>query len=70
MNSRAEEWEQLPCDPDLERNLGYEMIDLEVHQPEDNSDVLIFLPRDEDLLRDDAFVLADETAVCNVVQHR
>lgn len=70
MDMSNSEWEDLPTDPDLERNLGYELIDLDVIRAETDSDVLVFLPQDEDLLRDDAFILADERSVCDVVGHR
>jgi len=63
-------WRRVPDDPDLEEDLGYRIVDWEVIRArEDDSGRLMFLPADEEMLRDDAFILADEDAVCNV-EHR
>lgn len=56
-----ETWEQLPTDPDLHEDLGYEMLELEVYHTGDES--VIFLPEDEDMLREAAFIVAEEDAV-------
>lgn len=50
------EWEGVPTDPDPEEDLGYEAADLEVFDADD--DHLIYLPQDEDMLRDEAFIIA------------
>jgi len=60
----------VPDDPDIEEDLGYRIVDWEVIRArDDDSGRLMFLPADEEMLRDDAFILADEDAVCNV-EHR
>lgn len=51
-------WEELPADPDLHEDLGYELLDLEAHETE--VDRVLFLPKDEDMLRDEAFIVAGE----------
>ncbi len=60
------EWEQLPADPDPERNLGYELVDWEEFTALDGTDQVMFLPSDEDVLREDAFVVAEREAVCDL----
>ena len=62
-----EDWEQLRTDPDPESDLGYQSHDWEVLSvdAEDGARQL-FLPADEDQLRDDAFIVAGEMAVCDV----
>ena len=63
-------WRRVPDDPDIEEDLGYRIVDWEVIRArDDDSGRLMFLPADEEMLRDDAFILADEDAVCNV-EHR
>jgi len=52
------EWEEVPSDPDLHNDLGYELLDLEVY--ETNEDRLIFLPKDEDMIREAAFIVTRE----------
>ena len=52
------EWEEVPSDPDLHNDLGYELLDLEVY--ETNEDRLIFLPKDEEMIREAAFIVTRE----------
>lgn len=62
-----EDWETLPMDPDPEEDLGYEPLEWDVVSAQSNNrDQLLFLPADEDALRNDAFIVADESAVCDV----
>lgn len=60
------EWEQLPADPDPERNLGYRPLDWEQFTALDGTDQVMYLPADEAVLREDAFVVADQEAVCDL----
>lgn len=50
-----EEWEELPSNPDLNEDLGYELFDLEAHETDENE--VLIIPTDEDMLRDDAFIV-------------
>ncbi|GAA0230291.1 hypothetical protein ACFFQF_13855 [Haladaptatus pallidirubidus] len=59
-------WKQLPADPDLEGDLGYKLDEWDVIRASKNDGRLMFLPKDEEMLRDDAFILADARSVCNV----
>lgn len=60
-------WEQLPSDPDPAADLGYDVADWDVFEAsETDGDYLMFLPRDPELLADDAFVVADERVVCDL----
>lgn len=66
-NASRNAWRRVPDDPDLERDLDYELDDWEVVRTRDSGpDRLMFLPADEEMLRDEAFVLADDDAVCNL----
>ena len=56
-----EAWEALPSDPNGE--LGYDLADWDVITPADSSDQLIFLPTEEEILKEDAFIIADEESV-------
>ncbi|WP_049970213.1 hypothetical protein [Haladaptatus cibarius] len=61
------QWKQLPADPDLEGDLGYEIDEWDVIRASKNDKGrLMFLPKDEEMLRDDAFILAEASSVCNV----
>lgn len=64
------EWESVPTDPDPERDLGYRMLEWDVVRASNGSDRLIFLPQDDDLLRGDAFIIADPELVCDVNARR
>lgn len=61
------DWEQLPADPDPERDLGYRIEHWETFRADDDGESVMFLPSDEELLRTDAFVVADASSVCDVV---
>jgi hypothetical protein len=52
------DWEQVPADPDLHDDLGYTLCDLEAYETDE--DRVLFLPRDEDMIRDEAFIIAGE----------
>lgn len=58
------EWEELPSDPDLYDDLGYEMLDLEAYETE--GDRILFLPKDEDMIRNEAFIVADKKSVMSL----
>lgn len=60
------DWTAVPSDPDPE-DLGYEPLEWEVVSAQSCGDEqLLFLPADEDALREDAFIVADRAAVCDV----
>jgi hypothetical protein len=60
------EWKRASVDPDPVRDLGYELVDLEVVQTRDGSGRYMVLPGDEELLTDDAFIVASSSAICDV----
>ena len=61
------EWERKPTNPDLKRDLGYEMLDWEVIQSEQgNRKLLLFLPSDKDMLKDNAFMVVESSGVCEL----
>jgi len=68
--SRAE-WELLSADPDPAVDLGYVGTEWDVIRTDRkrNSHVL-FLPKDEQLLRQEAFVIAEASAVVDIGDYR
>lgn len=56
VSTTRRDWEQLPSDPDLHDDLGYELLDLESYETDE--DHVLFLPKDEDMIRDEAFMVA------------
>lgn len=66
-----ENWEQLRMDPDPEADLGYESSEWEVLSVETGGrNQRLFLPTDEDALHDDAFIVAEASALCDVADCR
>lgn len=61
-----EEWERLDSDPDPEEALGYEFCEWEKFGTLDGSEAIMFLPGDENLLREDSFVVADKDDVVDL----
>lgn len=57
------EWERLPDDPDPERDLGYVRASLSVVRTENGKGHYLFLPEDEQDIKDEAFIIADAMAV-------
>jgi hypothetical protein len=64
----AQTWEGVPADPHPARDLGFEAVDLEVVHSSDGerSHVLVLPSEDDDLLREEAFIVADESAVVDL----
>lgn len=54
-------------DPDPKTDLGYEPLEWDVVSAQSSGEnQLLFLPSDEDALREDAFIVATEDTVCDV----
>lgn len=52
-------WEAADGDPDLEDDLGYDGMALDVLVTSNSDKKVMFLPRSEEALRDDAYIVAD-----------
>lgn len=59
------EWADRPLDPDLHSDLGYDLVDWEV-VPNACDDKKVFLPMEESMLRDEAFIVAEPGAYCDL----
>lgn len=69
MNSRRSRvWDDVPDDPDPQRDLGFEAVDLAVVRKSDGeqSHVLLLPPEDDDVLREEAFIVAEADAVVDL----
>jgi hypothetical protein len=65
--ANREHWQDVPRDPQPE-DLGYDVADWEVIRArKDDRGHLMFLPDNEDMLRDEAFIVADTCSVCDVI---
>jgi len=59
--SRRPGWENVPRDPDAAADLGYDLLKLDVLRTSVGGESrILVLPADEELLRGDAFLVADE----------
>ena len=66
MSVSARDWDAVPADPE-EADLGYEIADWGIVRAErDGSGHVMFLPGEEDELREEAFIVADDESVCDV----
>lgn len=59
-------WDEVDSDPDPTNDLGYEPIEMKVIKTNDGSGRLLFLPADEDMIADDAFIVASPSAVVDL----
>lgn len=62
-------WDVVDDDPDLEDDLGYEAISLDVLVTSNTDKKVMLLPRSEEWIRDDAYVIADFDLACDPVEH-
>lgn len=64
------DWEAMAADPE-ESDLGYDLDEWEAIEARTaESDCLMFLPTDESLLKENAFVVAATDDICNLLDHR
>jgi len=63
------EWEALASNPDPEEDLGYAVHDWEEYQTADGNEQLIYLPSDESLIEDAAYLVVDEAILCDLARH-
>lgn len=64
------DWENVPPNPDLAEDLGYEIADMDVIRTNNGSGRLLFLPWDEEQICDESFIVAHEDAVVNLIDTR
>ncbi|MFW5978050.1 MAG: hypothetical protein ACOCP2_02290 [Halohasta sp.] len=65
------DWESLSADPDPIDDLGYVGTEWDVvRTTQKDRSHLLFLPQEEELLRQEAFVIADESSVVDIATHR
>ena len=60
------EWEELKPNPDPRTDFGYRVDDWERFDTSDNSNQIIYLPSEESLLKEDAFIVAEEETLCDL----
>ena len=60
-------WEDIPPNPNPARDLDYEIIELDfIPTSTSGGEEVLVLPTDEDMLREDAFVVADRDSVIDL----
>lgn len=64
------QWERLPLDPDVEQDLGYKLTDWEPITTANDDGQLVYLPAEEDLLRQDAFIVVDRDDQIELIDER
>ncbi len=67
----TEEWRQQPAHPESNRDLGYSIDDWErISARGVDGEKFLYLPEDEDMLREEAFIVVHPDAVCDLDGHR
>lgn len=61
-----DDWEELASDPNTEADFGYRITEWNSFETPDNSSQVMFLPTEESLLKEDAFVVAEESDICEL----
>jgi len=65
MVTNVDEWE-VRVDPDIEEDLGYELSEWNAIRHQDSVPRVVFLPGDEDLLHDEAYIVVAEDSLCDL----
>lgn len=60
------DWENLASNPDFEADFGYRVTEWESFETADNSDQVMFLPAEESLVEEDAFIVAEAGTLCDL----
>lgn len=63
--STVDEWE-VKVDPDVEKDLGYRLAEWSAIRHQDDVSRVVFLPEDEELLHDDAYIVVEEDSLCDL----
>lgn len=53
--------------PDLSEDLGYELIDLDVIDPGEHRDHVLVMPKDEEMIHDDTFIIVDIDSIVDLI---
>jgi len=61
-----QKWEQLASDPKLDEDLGYAFCEWDEFETLDGSGTVMFLPTDEEVLKQDAFVVVAEDSIVDL----
>jgi hypothetical protein len=64
--SKSVNWEQVPSDPCLS-DLGYRPLELDITRSSADGGHYVIIPHDEDYLREEAFIVADDESVVDLV---
>ena len=69
-NAVNDEWARQPADPDPERDLNYRLVDwMSIPASQHGRDYTMFIPEEEEMLRDDEFIVIEEDDVCDLIDH-
>lgn len=65
------DWEDVPEDPDPNRDLGYELLDLDLVNVENRSEeYVVVMPPDEEMLWDEELIIAMEDDLVDPTERR
>lgn len=63
--SGSVDWREVPVDPAAD-DLGYDPLELDITKSSGDSGHYVILPHDEEFLRKEAFIVADDGSVCDL----
>lgn len=64
------DWTSVPADPDLEDDLGYEIHNMDVVETNNGSGQLLLLPWNEEMIREESFIVVHQDAVVDLIDSR
>lgn len=69
-NCADEDWKRQPADPNLERDLEYELVDwISVSANQNGNDYLMYIPEEEEMIHDDEFIVVGVDDVVELIEN-
>lgn len=69
-NSMDDAWQEQPADPDPCKDLDYELVDwTTVSATQNGDDYLMYIPEEEEMLREDEFIVIEADDVVDLVEN-
>ncbi len=69
MPQMSDAWRELPPNPDPLDDLGYDLVELDfIPTSTSGGEEVLVLPTDEEMLREDAFVVVDKDSVVDLAE--
>jgi hypothetical protein len=67
LRSEPQNLEAIPPNPDLSEDLGYDLVDLDIITVDNPREQVLVMPKDEEMIHDDMFLVANPGALVDLI---